>query len=156
MSNKKIISQTQFKAAVEKTKQVKDAYQKGLKALGPHSKKITLKDASHCEGSIDIDTTLASIYPNSNRWDYCFSYKGEAFFVEVHPANTSDVQTVINKHEWLKNWLRDQAPEIGNLTAKSRQPFYWIQTNGFHIIPHSRQFVLLGQKNIRLISRLCL
>lgn len=150
----KITVNNKFKTAVEKTTHIKNAYQNGLQALGMNSKKIVLKNA--CEGSVNIDKAVETIYPDSNRWDYCFSHDGEVFFVEVHPANTSDISKVIKKLMWLKAWLKNHAPEIDKLKATSQHPFYWIQTTGYHILKGSPQHRKLVENGINPVSRLSL
>lgn len=143
-----------FKEAVDITTDVRPCFQAGLKSLGTHSKKVRLSDTSKCEGSVDIDTCLTAKYPQSNRWDYCFCYKGEVFFIEVHSAITSEVSTVIKKLQWLKDWLNHEAPEINKLKAKSRTPFYWIQSSNFSIPPTSKQFRSVVQAGIKPIPSL--
>lgn len=145
-----------FQKAVESTPQINNAYSTGLRALGGYSNKIKLSNTQNCEGSVDIDSTVNHHYPTDNRWDYCLSYKGEVFFVEVHSANTGEVDTVIKKLSWLKNWLNREAPLINDLKAKSKHPFYWIQVNGFHILPNSRQFKSAIQENIKPVAQLVL
>jgi hypothetical protein len=145
---------TKFKAAVNATPDVSECYQAGLKAFGKYSVKILLEDSSACEGSLDIDTCLQSKYPDDNRRDYCFSYDGEVFFVEVHPASSSDVSTMLDKLQWLKNWLKNNAPEINELKAKSKTPFYWISTGRYNILADSRQERRLAQLGLRPINRL--
>ncbi|WP_257667742.1 hypothetical protein [Parapedobacter tibetensis] len=64
-----------FKKAVVATPVVETCYQTGLKALGNNSGKINLGDTTKCDGSVDIDGCTVTRYSNSNRRDYCFSYK---------------------------------------------------------------------------------
>jgi len=142
-----------FKEAVE-TDGILACYQVGLKGLGTDSKKIRLADTTKCEGSVDIDGCLAKNQPQSNRWDYCFSYRSEVFFIEVHSAITSEVATVIKKLQWLKDWLNNQASEINKLKATSRTPYYWIQSSYFNIPPTSRQYRMAVQAGIKPVSSL--
>lgn len=153
-NKKKAVSgkENNFEKAVKVTKQISGSYQQGLQALGQYANKITLGDTRQCQGSVDIDSALRLFNPQDNRWDYCFCYKSEVLFVEVHSANTSEVSTVLRKLSWLKNWLNQQAPEINKLKAKSIPPFYWIQSKGFDIPRTSRQFrqiVETGLKPVR-------
>lgn len=143
-----------FQQAVAATPDVATGFKPGLTALGNYSSKVTVADTTRLEGSIDIDTCTTAKYPNDNRWDYAFAYKGEAFFIEVHSANTSEVSTVIKKLQWLKNWLHQQAPEIGKLKAKNLPTFYWIQSKGFSIPKTSRQYRLAGSVGIKPIAKL--
>ncbi|PZR24962.1 MAG: hypothetical protein DI535_20150 [Citrobacter freundii] len=155
-SKKKALAgkENSFEKAVNATKQISGSYQKGLQALGQYANKITLGDTRQCQGSVDIDSAVERLHSGENRWDYCFCYKNEALFVEVHPANTSDVSVVLNKLTWLVNWLNEEAPEINKLKAKSMHPFYWIQTKGFHIPPTSRQFRQVVEKGLKPINLL--
>lgn len=145
-----------FKTAVENTKHINKSYCNGLKALGDYSKKIELGDTTSCEGSVDIDSAVRALYPQSNRWDYCFGYCGEIFFVEVHSANTSEVTTVLKKLQWLKDWLQAHATEINNLKAKSKTPYYWIQSKGFDIPKTSPQYRLAVTNKIKPVAKLVL
>ena len=156
MKNNKIKPKT-FKQAVEETEEIKNGYQNGLRALsaGNHSTKIQLGDTRKCEGSVAIDDCTESLYPQENRWDYVFSYKGEAYFVEVHSAHTNEVSVVLKKLQWLKDWLNGKAPEIKKLQAKNRA-FIWIQTNGNHITPTSPQSRIIAKAGLKPVSKLIL
>ncbi|SKB12415.1 conserved hypothetical protein [Planktothrix sp. PCC 11201] len=133
-----------FKKAIENTPLLKNAFEKGLKALGSNSSKVKPPDTSKCEGSIDIDTTVKSIYPNDSRWDYVVGYDGKTYFIEVHTAKTDEVKSVLNKLQWLKDFLIKDAPEL-NQEPKS---FHWIASNGNHILSGSSQARQLAQKGI--------
>lgn len=139
MKNKKATIAMIFKQAVDATPDVQTGFKTGLTALGTHSSKVSVSDTQLLQGSLDIDKCTTTKYPNSNRWDYAFAYKGEAFFIEVHSANSSEVRTVLRKLKWLKEWLHQKAPEINKLKAKG-QPFYWIQSKGFAIPKTSPQY----------------
>jgi len=145
-----------FGNAVKSTPSIKKCYAPGLRALGEYSNKVEIGTPSMCNGSIDIDSCTKSKHPNANRWDYAFSYKNEIFFIEVHTANTGEVSTVIRKFKWLKEWLRTEAPHINALKARSRSPFYWVQSNGFHILPQSRQYREVTSIGLRPIRKLTL
>lgn len=145
-----------FKKAVEDTPDVATNFRTGLSALGTHSSKVTVSDTTQLQGSIDIDSSTTAKYPQANRWDYAFGYRGEAFFIEVHSANTSEVSTVLKKLQWLKGWLNDQAPEINKLKAKNLPPFYWIQSKGFAILKTSPQYRTAAQNKIMPIIKLTL
>jgi hypothetical protein len=126
-----------FKAAVEATPHIENCYKAGLKALGSHSNKISLAKTSLCNGSVDIDKCLSAILPNDHRWDYCFGYNNEAYFVEIHPAATSDVGIMMAKLQWLKDWLNNHATELNKI--KAAKSYYWIMTGKYDISPNSRQ-----------------
>jgi hypothetical protein len=146
-----------FKQAVETTADVQTCFKEGKQAiLAKERDKIELTDSRKCGGSLFIDQCLIDQgkYPNSNRWDYAIDYDGQVYFFEVHTASSSEVSTVIKKLEWLKEWLNTNAPEINSLKAKA--PFYWVQSNGYHILPNSSYEKAANQKGIRPISKLVL
>lgn len=84
-----------------------------------------------------------------------FAYKGEVYFVEVHSANTSAVSVVLKKLQWLKDWLYQNAIEVNKLKAKGN-PFFWIQSNGFKILPGSSQYREIIQKGMKPVPKLVL
>lgn len=141
-----------FKKAVETTKDIENCFQAGLKALGKYSSKIVLRDPKKCCGSVDIDGCVTKKYPQDNRWDYAICYDGDVFFAEVHSANTGEVSTVLRKLQWLRNWLNLNAPEINKLRARSKTPFYWIQSNGNHILPNSKQARQVAISGLRPVA----
>ncbi len=148
-----------FKRAVEATEEVHMCYKEGkLAILNKERNKVELTDSRKCGGSLFIDQCLIDqgLYPQSNRWDYAIDYNGEVFFIEVHTASTSEVRTVLSKLTWLKDWLNHKAPEINALKAKSKTPFYWLQSNGYHISPNSAQERAVIQKGLKPISKLVL
>ena len=141
-----------FQTAVTNTPEIRNCYQQGLKALGGHSTVINVRETRACEGSVNLDTCLLGVRPDDNRWDYCFAYKGEAYFVEVHPADTSNVETVINKLNWLRAWLINHAPAINALKAAIL--FHWIHTGSSHILAGSKQYRMAAEHKILPKARL--
>jgi hypothetical protein len=156
MKNKKVAVGMTFKQAVEATPDVANGFRVGLTALGTHSAKVSVSATKDLQGSIDIDTLTTAKYPNSNRWDYAFAYKGEVFFIEVHAANSSEVRTVLRKLQWLKDWLHQEAPEINKMRAKKNAPFYWIQSKGFAIPKTSPQYRAAESVRLKPIAKLTL
>lgn len=141
-----------FKEAVEATLDVATGYKPGITALGSYSKKIEAKNPKLLQGSVDIDECTKQKYPNANRWDYAFGHNNQIYFVEVHSANSREVQTVINKLNWLKEWLSNQAPEINKLITKNASSFYWIQSGSFAIPRTSKQYRMARKYGILPIS----
>jgi hypothetical protein len=144
-----------FRQAAEGTPDVAGGYQSGLSALGQYSRKVSCKNPRLLEGSIDIDTCTEKKYPTDNRWDYALSYSQKIYFVEVHPANTSEIDAVLKKLQWLKSWLELHAPKINQL-SKAQPAFYWIQSGGFAILKNSPQFRRIIQNNLKPTSQLLL
>ena len=145
------MSSKEFKAAVQGTPEIASCFQPGLKALGSHSQKIKVGDNSHVNGSVELDECVRTKYPSANRWDYIFCYRSKVYFVEVHTASTGEVSTVLLKLQWLKDWLAQQAPLINKL--KAEKPYYWVQTNGMHILKHAPQYKQLASKGLLPVAR---
>lgn len=129
-----------FEEAVKQTPQIAGAYKVGVMAFGNYSSKIVVPDNRLLGGSVDIDDTTKGLYPNDNRWDYVFDYNGEAFFIEVHTASTRETSTVLHKLEWLKSWLREQAPLIDKLKSRQIPSFYWVQSKQYALPAHTPQY----------------
>jgi len=138
-----------FQKAIDDTPELRDTYEPGLQALGNDSKKVHLADPKKCHGSVNIDKHLKTICPNENLWDYLFGYEDKAYFVEVHPACTSEVQTVINKLAWLKNRMRRWSVLIQNMP----KTYHWIATNGIHILKDSSEARLLAKAGLSIPKR---
>lgn len=127
-----------FKKAIENTPDVANGYCIGLSAIKSCDlSAISLNDPANIDGSLDIDGQTLSIYPNEPRWDYAIGYNGRVYYVEVHPANTADIEGMIKKKEWLLKWLRTKAPKINALEAGTPK-FLWAATKaGVHISKQS-------------------
>ncbi len=141
-----------FKTAIDETPLLKDVFKDGLKALGANSSKVKPTNTQKCEGSVDIDAAVKSIYPNASRWDYAVGYDGITYFIEVHTAKTDEVKSVLNKLQWLQDFLVRDAPNLN----KEKKRFHWIASSGNHLLPNSPQARQLAQKGIKIISQLTL
>ncbi len=136
-----------FQAAVEQTPDLgASAYHTGLRALSSYSSKIRLQNA-RALGSIYLEECVSGA-----RWDYGIGVQKSdggaiAVWVEVHPAKTSEVDT-IKKLQWLKQWLRERAPLLNQMTPPDA--FYWVATSGVNILPDSSQARLLATHKIRM------
>lgn len=119
MENKKIIPT--FKQAVENTQDIKNGFHNGLQALGANAKQVSATDTKKLEGSVDIDACTKELYPQDARWDYAIGYEGKVYFLEIHPANTSNVKEMIKK-----SGMADKLVESKSTTTKitgSKQQF---------------------------------
>ena len=140
-----------FKEAVEATPDVANGYQSGLNAIeNKYRNRIQVSNTRLLNGSVDIDSCTTCLYPNDNRWDYAFSYNQKVYFMEVHSANTHEVSVVLSKLKWLKDWLVQHAPDINKL--KAPQPYFWIQSKGFAVLPTSPQYKNMVQKGLKPIA----
>ena len=154
-----------FKQAVEAAPHpVNGKYRRGKQALeNTHRNLVQCDDSRRLTGSIDLDSALKQHRPNDPRWDYGVDYqpargRERAIWVEVHSAKTSEVSTVLNKLQWLKDWLNEEAEDLRRLTDRAGKeiPYVWIASAGDNINRNSRQFRLLSQRGVRLQNRLAL
>ncbi len=128
---------SQFRKAVVACSYV--TLQEGLQALSPASReKIRPKNTRSVKGSVDLDKDLRDRLPAENRWDYVVGYEGNdnverAFFIEVHPAETSEIRRMVRKAQSLKTWAERHAPDLWNMT-----------------IPREIHWVASGRCNLRL------
>ena len=147
-----------FKEAVEAAPQpVNRAYRPGKQALKRHRKHVECADSRRLTGSIFLDAALAQEpgYADKPRWDYGLGYKPKkgpecAVWVEVHAANTKEVSAVLNKLQWLRDWLNSEAEQLKKMTifAKDDFRFVWIASSSVKIPKNSPQFRRLSQKGI--------
>ena len=144
-----------FKTAVKNTPEVASGYCTGLRAMGNYAAKVQVADTKQITGSVDIDGTIKDKYPDGIRWDYVVGYRQYAHFVEVHSAETSEVKAVLAKLEWLKNWLKTQAPELAKIQSPVKS-FVWIPSGRMGSLPGSPQAMRLYQRGLKWVSMLWL
>lgn len=126
-----------FQNAVSATPDVSSGYCKGLQAMKGNSSVLKVADSRRLQGSVDIDECTKRLYPQEARWDYVIGYGDRAYFVEVHPANTSNVTEMVNKANWLEKWLRNKAPELEKLRVDI---LYWVPSGKVAILRNSPQY----------------
>ena len=105
------------------------------------------------QGSLDIDSQVKELYPEDPRWDYAISYDDKIYYFEVHSAETSEVEKVVNKLKWLKRWLKTKAPQIDNL-PKAEHPYTWVQSGRYAILPTARETKKLSTCGIVTANKL--
>ena len=143
-----------FKAAVEATDSIAAAYRAGLQAVpGVDRARMTVNDTARLGGSVNLDAALSGAQPNAPRWDYGVGWKmsnarDNVIWIEVHPASTSNVKEMVAKVDWLRLWLRDDAPDLDRLTRR-KPAFVWIASGAVHIPKNSPQFRRLAGAGIR-------
>jgi len=131
-----------FRQAVQNTHELgEDAYCSGLGALTHSDSKRIVPGNVSILGSVNLDAALRQQYPNAPRWDYGIGIQKDkpcALWVEVHPADTSNVDEVLKKLAWLKGWLAHTAQPLHALTPQ-QSAYHWLATDGVHINPNSPQ-----------------
>jgi hypothetical protein len=143
-----------FKHAVERgTIPIRTAYKVGLTALRNESRRVTSGDPRRFTGSIALDKIFKTTLPTAHRWDYGIGYvtsknKEVAIWIEVHPAETSEIVVLIKKLNWLKTFLNNPENEqLKTLTkaaaTASLVPFQWIASKGVDLRPTTKQEKML-------------
>jgi hypothetical protein len=151
MTKLKQTSLTKFRDAVMACDDIAAGYCAGMQALGHNAASISPKDSRLCCGSVDIDKCLLKLDPNGSRWDYAVGYNDEAYFVEVHPAQTSNVDEMLKKLLWLKSWLDNSAVELKKIKAGE---YYWIPSGNCKILDTSNARRKLAQSGIKIVKKL--
>ncbi len=137
-----------FQVAIENTEEVKNGFCVGKQSIKSIDRsKVVTANKIELQGSRDIDNQVKAIYPDEPRWDYALSYGDNIYFFEVHPAETSEVDKVIDKVKWLKCWLKKQAPEIDKL-SKAEHPYIWVQSGRYAILPTAKEKMKLSISGI--------
>ena len=138
-----------FTEVVQNTSEIARCLKRGLQALGGNSGKIEVQVTRELTGSVDIDTCLAKRYPNAPRWDYVFGYKNRLYYVEVHSAaSTREVNRIIEKLKWLKQWRKISAKSLEDLERQST--YHWISTGKtISSVKKGKYGQILAQNGIR-------
>ena len=144
-----------FQEAIENTEEVKNGFCVGKQAIKSIDRSKVVATNNKVQGSLDIDSQVRALYPNEPRWDYALSYDDKIYFFEVHPAETSEVDKVVNKVKWLKCWLKTQAPKINKL-PKAEHPYTWVQSGRYAILPTAREKMKLSVSGITTANKLSL
>lgn len=143
-----------FQVAVEKTEEVKNGFCVGKQAIKNADRdKIDTADSKKLQGSLDIDGQVKALYPQEPRWDYALSYDDRIYYFEIHSAETSQINKVVNKVRWLKNWLKTKATEINKL-PKAEHPYTWVSSGRYAILPTSKDKMKLSVEGIVIANKL--
>lgn len=107
--------------------------------------------------SIDLDASLKHGYPQANRWDYAIEYDRRTYFLEVHPASTSEINSMIQKVEFLERWAGSHLPKLLEpQPGVSVRCYYWIASGStdLRISQTSPQARKLAMKHIKPVGRI--
>ena len=146
-----------FRQAVEETPAIAKFYKDGLKALDEVDRnRISCKSTRDLTGSVYVEEALRDHQVRSQDrldepawWDYGVGYRAKVFWIEVHPASSSHIQDVIKKHDWLKTWLKEEAPKLKELPCD----FVWIASGAVNLPSGSRQRKILAEKAIKFAGQ---
>jgi hypothetical protein len=65
----------------------------------------------------------------------------------VHPADANQVQKIIDKLTWLKNWLMNSAPNLMSITGND-SPYVWVASGSVSFQRNSPQTKRLALEGI--------
>lgn len=144
---------TTFKSIVQAIPAIAGAYREGLQALeSKDAGKVKPQNPRKLSGSVYLDKCLKTTNPHDARWDYVIGYSEKAYFVEVHPANTSNVNEVVKKKKWLDVWLKTNALDLKAMMAGTS--YYWIASGKVAILPNSPQARKIAKNKLVLCKEL--
>lgn len=144
---------TTFKSIVQAIPAIAGAYREGLQALeSKDAGKVKPQNPRKLSGSVYLDKCLKTTNPHDARWDYAIGYSEKAYFVEVHPANTSNVDEVVKKKKWLDVWLKTNALDLKAMMAGTS--YYWIASGKVAILPNSPQARKIAKNKLVLCKEL--
>lgn len=144
---------TTFKSIVQAIPAIAGAYREGLQALeSKDAGKVKPQNPRKLSGSVYLDKCLKTTNPHDARWDYVIGYSEKAYFVEVHPANTSNVDEVVKKKKWLDVWLKTNALDLKAMIAGTG--YYWIASGKVAILPNSPQARKIAKNKLVLCKEL--
>lgn len=144
---------TTFKSIVQAIPAIAGAYREGLQALeSKDAGKVKPQNPRKLSGSVYLDKCLKTTNPHDARWDYAIGYSEKAYFVEVHPANTSNVDEVVKKKKWLDVWLKTNALDLKAMMSGTG--YYWIASGKVAILPNSPQARKIAKNKLVLCKEL--
>lgn len=142
-----------FPKAVSQAPQLAGAYQRGLRALKARDKLcVSVNSPRKLTGSVDIDSTLASVDPHGHRWDYGVGISQVpnrsdlVVWIEIHPAKNSEISVVLDKLAWLREWLHNNAPDLEAMPCKH----VWVSSGSTSITQGSQLARSLATKGLQL------
>ena len=138
-----------FRQAVEATPNLgQDAFRPGLQALGADSARISCGDTRKLKGSVDIDAALEPTDRHGHRWDYAVGHEesghDRVYWIEVHEASGHGVTALLQKLNWLKNWLAVDGHRLRLMTKQ----YVWISSGRTTFLKTSQAARRLAQAGV--------
>lgn len=143
-----------FRKAVDRIDPLRGSYCEGLRALEARDRKrVTCSRQELLAGSVNLDKALLRRRSEGEPvWDYVLGlHKGKktkVFWVEFHPADTSNVPEVLKKLEWLLKWLSNEARPLKRLDPDG--DFVWVASGRVRIRAGSPQARRLFAAGLRM------
>jgi hypothetical protein len=144
-----------FKDAVEATAHLDHAWKAGLKALRARDRRhIQPESPPRLRGSVDVDAAMQPVEPQANRWDLAIAYQHAnrdeevVYWVELHSAETSEVDVVIRKAQWLLIWLQDG----GKALAEFERDVVWVSSGPTRFTLNAPQKKRMAEAGLRQVG----
>ncbi len=142
-----------FRQAVAACPQLRDHYRQGLGGLGGDRNRVTINNGRLIKGSVNVEMAQRQAGGEGHTWDYGVGVAtaGDdlAIWIEVHSANSTHVQLVLDKLQSLITLLLNHAPELNALPKR----FVWLATGAVYIAPDSRERRRLNSRGVILRSK---
>jgi hypothetical protein len=142
-----------FAQAVESYPRLQPHYHTGLGALGGNRTRVRMRDARRIIGSLDIEAAQHEVSAGSPAWDYGIGVRSNrsdvVIWLEVHPADSSHVEKMIEKFQSLAAFLKEYTPDFLRLSRR----YVWLATRRVGIAPASRERRRLNALGIQLRSK---
>lgn len=143
-----------FRKAVEQCPPLRRNLRDGLRGLSTTDRQKVDRGGRRLTGSVNVDAALRSSHPNAARWDYGIGiarpHKPDCVvWLEVHPASSTHIKTVLRKLDWLRTWLGKYALPLQQLPAA----YIWVSTGSVAMTRNSPQFRRLAQAGLHFRPR---
>jgi hypothetical protein len=149
-----------IREAVAQTPDLQDAWKAGLEALrGQDRAHIQAENTRKLGGSADLDAALRQREPNAHRWDFAIGYAHInrswecIYWVKIHTASDREVNVVLDKLRWLKQWLKSE----GQRLALFEHDFIWVSSGATSFTltsPQQKQFAIHGLQHKGRVLRI--
>lgn len=149
-----------FKKAVKKTRHLENAWMPGLRALRSQDKPhVGPSDTRLLRGSVNVDAALQHQQPHAHRWDFAIGYRHAnrqedcVYWVEVHTGSDREVNVVLAKLRWLKQWLTGDGRPLNQF----ERDFIWVSSGATSFTlgaPQLKQFAQLGLQHKGSVLRI--
>ena len=137
-----------FQRALEASPVLRGVFAAGLGALGSNRSRIYANDPRVILGSMNVEAAQREIDAQGHTWDYGIGVSVDrhdaVVWVEVHSADASHIQMILDKLDSLLHFLAAYAPEFRCLKTR----YVWLATRGVGIGADSRERRRLNARGI--------
>ncbi len=142
-----------FLRAVEASPTLRGKCAEGLGALGANRSRVNATNPRSILGSVNVEAAQREIDPQGHTWDYGIGLAADqneiVIWVEVHSADASHIQIIIDKLESLRRFLAEYAAQLRRFPTR----YVWLATRGVGISAASRERRRLNDRGIVLRSK---